>query len=80
MIPLFSVIKYATFISQCYDLCKTSGTSPMERYACQFSLTVVTLGVIGFIAEVFNALEYIKGNYVFDCIEFDDLRYASCTY
>ena len=52
----------------------------MERYACQFSLTVVILGVIGFIAEVFNAFEYIKGNHIFDCIEFDYLRHASCTY
>ena len=36
----------------------------MERYACLFSLIVVALGAIGFIAEVFNALEYIKG--IFD--------------
>ena len=34
----------------------------MERYACQFSLTIVALGGIGFVAEVFHALEYIKGN------------------
>ena len=33
----------------------------MERYACQFSLTIVALGAIGFVAEVFHALEYIKG-------------------
>ena len=37
------------------------GTSLTERYACQLSLIVVALGAIGFIAEVFNALEYIKG-------------------
>ena len=36
----------------------------MERYACQFSLTVVALGAIGFVAEVFHALEYIKGNHI----------------
>ena len=58
----FSIAMYVTFISQCIDLCKTSGISPMERYACQFSLTVVALGAIGFVAEVFHALEYIKGN------------------
>ena len=54
---------YLTFISQCIDLCKTSGTTPIERYACQFSLTVVALGAIGFLAEIFHALEYIKGNH-----------------
>ena len=34
----------------------------MERYACLFSLIGVALGAVGFIAEIFNALEYIKGN------------------
>lgn len=63
MIHLFSFSMYLTFISQCIDLCKTSGTSLMERYACLLSLIVVALGAIGFIAEVFNALEYIKGNF-----------------
>ena len=62
MIFAFSIAMYVTFISQCIDLCKTSGTSSMERYACQFSLTIVVLGAIGFVAEVFHALEYIKGN------------------
>ena len=57
---------YVTFISQCFDLCKTFGTSLMEKYACQLSLTVVALGAIGFAAEVFNALEYIKGSYIFN--------------
>lgn len=38
-----------------------TGTSLGERYACQLSLIVVALGAVGFIAEVFNALEYIKG-------------------
>ena len=36
----------------------------MERYACQLLLTVVALGAVGFVAEVFNALEYIKGSYI----------------
>ena len=40
------------------------GTSLGERYACQLSLIVVALGAVGFIAEVFNALEYIKGEQV----------------
>ena len=38
----------------------------MEQYACQLSLTVVALGAFGFAAEVFNALEYIKGSYIFN--------------
>ena len=58
-----------TFISQCMDLCKTAGTSLTERYACQLSLTVVALGAIGFIGEVFNALEYIKGKRIKYCVE-----------
>ena len=62
MIHWFSIAMYVTFISQCIDLCKISGTSLPERYACQLSLVVVALGAIGFVAEVFNAIEYIKGN------------------
>ena len=62
VIHLFSIAMYMTFICQCIDLCKTSGTSLMERYACLFSLIGVALGAVGFIAEIFNALEYIKGN------------------
>ena len=34
----------------------------MEGFACLFSLIGVALGAVGFIAETFNALEYIKGN------------------
>ena len=64
MIHLFSISMYLTFISQCIDLCKTSGISLMERYACLFSLIVVALGSISFISEVFNALEYIKGSFI----------------
>ena len=73
---------YMTFISQCMDLCKTAGTSLTERYACQLSLTVVALGAIGFIGEVFNALEYIKGkrsNKLLRRNQFES-RHATCSY
>ena len=61
----FSIAMYLTFISQCVELCRTSGISLTERYSCQLSLIVVALGAIGFIAEVFNALEYIKGDHIY---------------
>ena len=67
---------YMTFISQCMDLCNTAGTSVTERYACQLSLIVVALGAIGFIGEVFNALEYIKGNRIKNCVENFDSKYV----
>ena len=80
MILSLSIAKYMTFISQCFELCRTSGISLTERYACQLSMIVVALGAIGFIAEVFNALEYIKGNHIEDKADFDHFRHTTCTY
>ena len=37
------------------------GKSLSNKYACHLSLSVVALGAIGFVLEVFNMLEYIKG-------------------
>ena len=39
----------------------SKGKSFQDRYACHLSLSVVALGAIGFVLEVFNMLEYIKG-------------------
>ena len=47
----------------------------MERYACQFSPTIVAFGAIGFVAEVFNALEYIKGNHIINIISSQTYTY-----
>ena len=39
----------------------STGKSKSQKFACHMSLAVVGLGAIGFVLEVFNMLEYIKG-------------------
>ena len=52
---------YGPYYMKSYVGDHSKGKSFQNKYACHLSLSIVALGAIGFVLEVFNMLEYIKG-------------------
>lgn len=61
LVLAYSYIKFGSFIWMCDLISRRFGNSAGEKFGVRVSLTILFVGIIGFVFECINAFEYLRG-------------------